>query len=64
MVLDSKTYICPQRSVALSVAAGTQAYSPQGQPAPRLLETSLNDVAFERYHLFHADAKILNGYKP
>jgi hypothetical protein len=64
MVLDGKTYICPQRSVALSVAAGTQAYSPQGQPAPRLLETSLNDVAFERYHLFHADAKILNGYKP
>jgi hypothetical protein len=64
MVLDGKTYICPLRSVALSVGAGTQAYSPQGQPAPRLLETSLNDVAFERYHLFHADAKILNSYNP
>jgi hypothetical protein len=64
IVLDGKTYICPLRSAALSVAAGTQAFSPQGQPAPRLLQTSLNDVAFERYHLFHADAKILNGYNP
>jgi hypothetical protein len=64
MVLAGKTYICPLRSVAVSVGAGTQTFSPQGQPAPRLLETSLNDVAFERYHLFHADAKILNGYNP
>jgi hypothetical protein len=64
MVLDGKTYICPQRSVAVSVAADTQTYSQQGQPAPRLLQTSLNDVAFERYHLFHADARILSGYKP
>jgi hypothetical protein len=64
MVLDGKTYICPLRSVALSVAAGTQVFSSQGKPAPRLLQTSLNDVAFERYHLFRADAKILNGDNP
>ena len=64
MMLDGKTYVCPVRSVALSVAAGTQEFSPQGQPAPRLLQTSLNDVTFERYHLFHADAKILDGYNP
>ncbi len=64
ILLDGKTYICPLRSVALSVGAETQTFSPQGQPAQRLLETSLNDVAFERYHLFHADAKIVDGYKP
>ena len=64
MVLDGKTYICPLHSVAISVGAGVQALTPQGQPAPRLLQTSLNDVAFERYHLFHADAKILNEYHP
>jgi hypothetical protein len=64
IVLAGKTYICPMRSVALSVGSGIQIFSQQGQPAPRLLQTSLNDVAFERYHLFHADARILNGDNP
>jgi hypothetical protein len=61
IVLDGKTYICPVRGVAVSVGSGIRFVSQQGQPLPRLLETSLNDVAFERYHLFHADARILNN---
>lgn len=62
IALAGKTYVCPVRSVALSLGSGTEIFSPQGQPAPRLQQTSLNDVAFERYHLFHADARILNGF--
>jgi hypothetical protein len=61
VVLDGKTYVCPVRSVALSVAAGVQYYSAQNQPAPRFLQTSLNDVVYERYHLFHADARIVSA---
>lgn len=61
VVLDGKTYVCPARSVALSVAAGVQYYSAQNQPAPRFLQTSLNDVVYEGYHLFHADARILSA---
>jgi hypothetical protein len=61
IVLDGKTYVCPVRSVALSLAADTQVYSTLNQPAPRFLQTSLNDVTFERYHLFHADARIVSA---
>ena len=64
VVLDGRTYICPVRSVAISVGSGMQVFSKQGQPAPRLLQTSLNNVKFEQYHLFHADARILGGFKP
>jgi hypothetical protein len=64
IVLAGKTYVCPVRSVALSIGSGKQFFSQQAQPAPRLQQTSLNDVAFERYHLFHADARIVSGLKP
>jgi hypothetical protein len=59
--IDGKTYVCPLRSVALSVAAEIDASS-QPLSDPQFLHTSLNDVTFEQYHLFHADVRILNGY--
>jgi hypothetical protein len=44
--LGGKTYLCPLRSVALSLG----------------LETGwLNDVVFDRYHLYTADTRILPG---
>jgi hypothetical protein len=63
IVIGGKTYVCPVRSVALSVGSGLQ-ISPESTATggPRLLQTSLNDVTFEQYHLFRADARILNGY--
>jgi hypothetical protein len=64
IVLAGKTYICPVRGVALSIGSEKQLFSRQGRPAPHLLQTSLNDVAFERYHLFHADAHIIGGFNP
>lgn len=62
VVLAGKTYICPVRSVALSLGIGKLFFTQRGQPAPRLQQTSLNDVAFEQYHLFHADAHIVSGF--
>jgi hypothetical protein len=44
--LGGKTYICPLKGVALSVA-------------PKLW--SLNDITFERYHLYRASARMLAG---
>jgi hypothetical protein len=48
-VLGDKTYICPERGVALS----------QG-----LREQWVNNVVFDSYHLFHATTRILPGAKP
>jgi hypothetical protein len=44
--LGGKTYICPVKGVALS---------------QQLTTICLNDVAFDRYHLYHATARILPG---
>jgi hypothetical protein len=44
--LGGKTYICPVRSVALSRDAQLQ---------------RLNDVVFEQYHLYHANARLVTG---
>lgn len=55
VLLGDVTYICPLRSVNLSrepLAGESEASAPT-------LRTSLNDVSFTNYHLFHADAHIL-----
>ena len=47
--IGGKTYICPVRSVALSLGLPFRTTEPDGK---RLLQTMLNDVAFEKYRLF------------
>ncbi|HEX4036545.1 MAG TPA: hypothetical protein VHX37_00690 [Acidobacteriaceae bacterium] len=57
VVLGDRTYICPLRSVNLSrepLAGESEAIAPT-------LRTALNDVSFTDYHLFRADARILNS---
>ena len=57
VLLGDRTYLCPLRGVALSempVTASTRG------PLSNL-KTRLNDVAFVRYHLFHADAHIIGA---
>jgi len=63
--IGGKSYICATRSVALSSAishSDFKAYSPyvaetpQGPP-----QKLLNDVAFEDYHMFRADTRMLTG---
>ena len=58
VVLAGRTYICPLHGVALSktpVILGLE--SPHSAATP--WQIHLNDVAFTRYHLFHADVRIL-----
>jgi hypothetical protein len=54
VVIGERTYICPVKGVALSkmpVAGNNSA----------AMQTRLNDVAFTRYHLFRADARIVTA---
>jgi VWFA-related protein len=72
--IGGKTYICPVKSVSISDAPalgpnafGFQRYrggallEHENQTAPGHLRTMLNDVVFEQYHLFHANARMLAG---
>jgi hypothetical protein len=56
--LGGRTYICPLKGVALSVGLEVRpTEGPLAANAP--LQTLLNDVAFEQYHVSRADVKIL-----
>jgi VWFA-related protein len=74
--IGEETYICPTRSVAISLAPAQSLRSVQMQRmrstmveqenaetrAP--LQTMLNEVAFEQFHLFRAEARILAADNP
>lgn len=69
MEIGGHSYICATRSVALSSAlsvsnfiVGDHEYI--GSVAPSAPQKLLNDVAFERYHMFRSDARILSGDEP
>jgi VWFA-related protein len=60
--LGGKSYLCPVRSISTTVAQTLQldpryafALALQMQP----LKTSVNEVAFEQYHMFRSDARVL-----
>jgi VWFA-related protein len=65
-VLGGRTYICPSRSVSISRqrvimdmhgwSESYKVYAPFG--------TLLNDVVFDKYHLFHPTARMLPGFRP
>ncbi len=63
--LGGKTYICPVKGVALSLAQHLGSFSEShaigaaDTTAP--LQTSLNQVTFEQYHLFTGTARLLAG---
>ena len=72
--IGGKTYICPVKSVSISdaPALGSNAFELQryrggellehdSQTAPVHLRAMLNDVVFEQYHLFRANARVLAG---
>jgi hypothetical protein len=53
--LGGKSYICPVKSISLSVMrAHRDTLRPTSMP-----QISINDVAFEQYHLFRADVRVL-----
>ncbi|MGA7693624.1 MAG: hypothetical protein WCA76_01280, partial [Candidatus Sulfotelmatobacter sp.] len=60
--IAGKSYICPLRSVAVSLARRFDLMHdvyglPQKEEAP--FELQMNDVAFERYHLFRTEVRLL-----
>ena len=67
VVIGGKTYICPVKSVSVWRApklAGAPRFHygsvvENNQNGNNQLQTFLDDVAFEDYHVFHADARML-----
>ncbi len=60
--LGGRTYICPLKGIALSLASEAQPLLGGRQEDFPPLQTSLNDVVFEQYHLYRADSHVLPGY--
>jgi hypothetical protein len=61
--LGGKTYICPVKGIALSLASEIMPAQGRTVDAFPPLQTSLNDVVFEQYHLYHASSHIVPADK-
>ncbi|MGB6691562.1 MAG: VWA domain-containing protein [Terracidiphilus sp.] len=66
LAIGGFTSVCPVRSVSISRARTVKVIDEWGETfriyGP--FETILNDMAFEKYHLFHSNVKILPGFMP
>jgi VWFA-related protein len=66
VLIGGKTYICPLRSVSISRHRRIMDLHEWGEDlkvyAP--FETLLNDMAFQKYHVFHSTARMLPGFTP
>ena len=65
-VLGGRTYICPARSVSISrqrVIMDMHGWS-ESYKVYAPFETLLNDVAFDKYHLFRPTVRMLPGFRP
>jgi hypothetical protein len=66
VVIGGNTYICPARSVSISRQRTIMDINEWGEKfkvyAP--FETLLNDVAYEKFHVFHSTARMLPGFTP
>jgi len=65
--LGGKSYICPVKSVAISLAR--ELIPLEGLYSYRLSELppfkfELNDTAYTEYHLFHSEVRVLSGDSP
>src|SRR5260370_29222755 len=62
VALGGRTYICPVKRIDLSLASETRPLLGGREEDFPPLQTSLNDVVFEQYHLYHASSQVLPGY--
>jgi hypothetical protein len=64
--IGGKAYICPVRSISISRARTVTTLTEWDESFRTYgpLETMLNDVVFEQYHVFRAKARLLTGFKP
>jgi hypothetical protein len=63
VVLGGRTYICPLKGIAISLASEIQLSHGGTQEGFSPLQTSLNDITFEQYHLYHASSHIVPADK-
>ncbi len=73
--IGGQTYICPVKSISISVAPAPPAQmldlrhnafaeeALKGDRSPGL-QTKLNDVVFDQYHVFRTEARVLTGDAP
>ena len=61
--LGGRVYICPVKGIALSLASEIMPSQGRTVEAFPRLQTSLNDISFEQYHLYHATSHILPADK-
>jgi len=70
--IAGKTYICPVKSISISIAPAAPAqpldlrhtsFAEEALKSDRSpgLQTMLNDVVFDQYHVFRAEARVLTG---
>jgi VWFA-related protein len=60
--IAGRSYVCPLRSISITVAQTLQLDAVYKFPVANQLQplkTSLNEVAYEQYHVFRSDAKVL-----
>ena len=60
--LGGRTYICPVKGIAVSLASETRPLFGGREEDFPPLQTSLNDVVFEQYHLYRASSHVLPGF--
>jgi hypothetical protein len=66
VVLGENTYICPVKSVSISRQRRIMDIDQWGEifKVDTPFETLLDDMAFEKYHMFRSTARMLPGYTP
>jgi hypothetical protein len=57
--IGGKSFICPVKSVALSLVRSSGASTAQHASGPGPVKTFLNDVAFDKYHRLTSEMRIL-----
>lgn len=59
--IGGKSFICPVKSVALSLVRSPDSSTSQHASGPGPIKTFLNDVAFEKYHRLTSEMRILSA---
>jgi hypothetical protein len=66
VAIGGNTYICPARSVSISRQRTIRDLQEWGEnfKVYAHFETLMNDMAYEKYHVFHSTARMLPGFTP
>jgi VWFA-related protein len=59
--IGGRMYMCPAHGVALSRVA-LQAHSGPGKTKGGRLQTHLNDIVFDQYHVFRSQSRVVAGF--